>query len=323
VGKYLPSRGREDIEREIAGTLADKLDDRLAGAGREATVEDALELLREMGHPRTAAASYLTHAVLIGPELYPLFTLVCRIALPIVAAVLIGVTALTAALGGDTSVPVWSRALSILGSALGAVLQSFAIIVIVFAGLTRTLPERGLPGAFDPSSPWDPRELPKSRPAGTIKASEQVASIVSNTVFLAVLLFLPRIVQVGAWSPGGAAVRVALSDGLVRLIPLLGVVAAAEILAALFLLSRRTHSSATLAVRAAVKALGVVSAALLLAAWPYVLLGTGVPESLAQPAELGFRVLNQVIRVGCILGIVFGCYEVGRDLIKAARAGRS
>ena len=34
VGRHLPWRGRDDIEREIAATLADRLDDRMAGSGR-------------------------------------------------------------------------------------------------------------------------------------------------------------------------------------------------------------------------------------------------------------------------------------------------
>jgi hypothetical protein len=133
VGRHLPVRGREDIEREIAATLADRLDDQVGPSGRAATMDDAVAMLKETGHPRKTAASYLADTHLVGPALYPLFLLVCRVALPVLAAVLIGALTLSAALAADPSIGFLEHLGRILGSTVGGVLQAFAILVIVFA----------------------------------------------------------------------------------------------------------------------------------------------------------------------------------------------
>ena len=163
VGRHLPWRGRDDIEREIAATLADRLDDRVGAAGRAATVDDAAALLKETGHPRKAAASYLADTHLIGPALYPLFLLVCRVALPVLAAVLIGALTLSAALGADPSVGFLEHLVRILGSTVGGVLQAFAVIVIVFAVMERANARTAAGGrASRPRDVGSPHASPRS-----------------------------------------------------------------------------------------------------------------------------------------------------------------
>ena len=200
VGKHLPNRGREDIEREIATTLADRLDDRVGPSGLAATMEDAVALLKETGHPRKTGASYLTHGYIVGPALFPLFWMVCRIALPVVAAVLIGVLTLTAALGSDTAVNVAAHVFRILGSTVTGVLQAFAIVVIVFALLERIDPAQRIRAGIDPWDPWDPRELPKATHGGAIKVLDQIATMVMGTVFIVFLALLPQLTELGLWN---------------------------------------------------------------------------------------------------------------------------
>jgi hypothetical protein len=106
-----------------------------------------------------------------------------------------------------------------------------------------------------------------------------------------------------------------LSEGFARLLPVVMAVAVAEIVAASFLLTRRSHTAATVAVAAAVKVLSIAAAGIYLTVYPYVLAGPSLPAG----AGLGIDVLNKVIRVGCILAIVFGSIEVATLLVRYFR----
>jgi hypothetical protein len=315
VGRHLPWRGRDDIEREIAATLADRLDDRMGAAGRAATVNDAVALLKESGHPRKAAASYLADTHLIGPALYPLFLLVCRVALPVLAAVLIGALTLSAALAADPSVGFLEHLVRILGSTVGGVVQAFGVIVVVFAALERADARKAAAAGLPAEGTWDPRTLPRVQPGSKIKISDQIIAIVGNTIVLAAVVLLPRFAVLNL-SPAGRSVMVAvLSEGFLRLLPVVMGVAIAQIVAAVFLLTRRSHTGATIAVSTAVKVLSIAAAGIYLTVYPYVLAGSGLPAG----AALGIEVMNTIIRVGCILGIVFGSIEIATLLVRYFR----
>ncbi len=312
VGKYLPNNGRADIEREIAATLADRLDDRMKPAGSTAALDDAMALLKETGHPGKTASSYLTHGYIVGPSVYPLFLLVCRVALPVLGGLLIGALTLSKGLSGNLADGFLLTALGILGSAAAGVLQAFAVIVIVFAVIERVDSARQ---AID-SNAWDPRMLPKSVPGAVNKVSDQVAAIVLNTVFIVFLIFVRRYAGQGIPGGGRTMIPFGLTDGLLGLLPFFIFNAAAEIITAIFLLTRRTPTVATLAARVAVKILSIVASGLLLTAWPFVL----IPADAIDAAAQGIQVLRQVIRVGCILGIVFGSIDVMREILRFRRA---
>jgi hypothetical protein len=316
VGKYLPAKGREDIEREIAATLADKLDDKTA-SGQTAAVDDAIALLKETGHPRKTASHYLTHGHLVGPFMYPLFLLVCRIALPVVAAVVIGALTLSAALHPDPTVGILALVLQILGQSIGGVIQAFAVIVIVFVILERVDSGRVAARELD-GKMWDPRQMPKTIKIEVIKVSDQIGAIVGNVVFIAILVALPRLLALGIHTSGNAVVQVSLSDGMNRLLPFLTTWAGIQILAALFLMTRQMHTVATATVQVLIKAVGVIVAGLLLTGWPFLLAVGTAPES----AELALRVVREVIRVACFLGIVGGSIDVARTLVRFRRAAK-
>ena len=315
VGRHLPWRGREDIEREMAATLADRLDDRAGASGRDATMDDAVALLKETGHPRKTAASYLADTHLVGPALYPLFLLVCRVALPVLAAVLIGALTLSAALAADPSIGFLEHLGRILGSTVGGVLQAFAVLVVVFAIMeranARTNARAGLPDEVS----WDPRALPRTQPGLKMKLSDQIAAIVGNTILLAAIVLLPRYLMLDPSLEGRSVIVATFSEGFLRLLPVVAGVAIAQIVAAVFLLTRRVHTGATIAVSAFVKALSIAAAGIYLTVFPFVLPGTGLPAG----AEQGIDVLNKMLRVGCILAIVFGSLEVGTLLVRWLR----
>jgi hypothetical protein len=77
VGRFLPRVKRRDIQAELRSSLVDTLEDRF---GKEQSDDQVAELLKEFGNPREVAASYHPQGqYLIGPGLYPLFTMVAGI----------------------------------------------------------------------------------------------------------------------------------------------------------------------------------------------------------------------------------------------------
>jgi hypothetical protein len=139
VGKHLPRKNRSDIQKEIRSTIEDMLEDRAAQNGRP--LDDSLvqEVLKEYGAPSKVAASYLPVRYLIGPRMYPFFTLVLRIVfsvLFVIALVRLGI-----ALSKDTLS--WTTFLKIIGqntmNFLTGILSAFGNIVLIFAILERTM----------------------------------------------------------------------------------------------------------------------------------------------------------------------------------------
>ncbi|MBM3151925.1 MAG: hypothetical protein FJZ96_06960 [Chloroflexi bacterium] len=88
IGKRLALRNRADIQKEIRSTLEDMLEDRARHPDRTGEENLVVDLLREFGKPEDVAASYQTERYLVGPQLYPFFSLVVTIVLPILATVL-------------------------------------------------------------------------------------------------------------------------------------------------------------------------------------------------------------------------------------------
>ncbi len=315
VGRCLPAKGRDDIVREIETTLADRLDDRMK-PGQEPTVDDAAALLKETGHYMKTAASYMTHSALIGPSLYPLFLKVTRIVLSVLAAVLIGVLTLTAALKPDPSMGIAATAFKILSSTVTGLLQTFALLVIVFAVMERVDTGRT---AAELEKSWDPRQLPRSKTMEAVKISDQIAAIVLSVVWVVFLVYLPRLVAVGSESLSPIAGSLALTPRLMDLLPFFMAEAGIQILAAIILLTWRGSPMAALGVQVAIKALNVIMAGLMLTAWPFFVTG----QVSMEQAAMGFLVVQRVIQVGCWLGIIFGSIDVAATLLRHRKSTRA
>ena len=140
VGKHLPRKNRADIQAELRSTLEDMLEERSQKAGQpvdEAMVED---LLRSYGAPKKVAATYLPERYLIGPRLYPFFTLVLKIVFAVLGALaLIGLGIAIATGPADMADIARTIGRSLLSYAGGAI-SAFGNIVLVFAILERVLP---------------------------------------------------------------------------------------------------------------------------------------------------------------------------------------
>ena len=309
VGRHLPQKGRDDIQREILATLQDRLDDIAERSGHAADEDQAVALLKETGNPKKTAASYAGRSTLVGPELYALFALICRIALPIIGVIVLVVTTVSYTLGGVSTAGLLERIIGILGGAAASVLQAFAVIVIVFAVIERFTPKEKLAGSLESLYAWDPRALPPVTAAKKIDTGEQIATMAFGTVWIAALIYFGQMIP--PYSLPFADLHAALSAGVLGLVPFLIASTAADVLAAAFLLARGRHTVATTAARAAAKVLGIISTALMLSVWPYV----GLSAEAEAGVTLGVDILNKVIRGGLILAIIVETVELAKLLV--------
>lgn len=190
VGRYLPPRNRADILAEIKSFLLDKLDERVEGEPQEA---DVIALLKEVGSPQKLASSYPGgQQYLIGPDLYPFFSMVAWIVLAAVTGaqlIAFGVAAWT----GEETLNLW-ESLASLVSSLPAALGT---VVIVFIVLQRI----GVQPKLN-DEPWDPRSLPEIEGMEKIKKGEQIFGIVGGSILLAIVAVIPE--KIGIYMfPGG------------------------------------------------------------------------------------------------------------------------
>jgi hypothetical protein len=177
VGRYLPANQRKDILAELRSTIEDTLEARSHGEPGE---EDVVAVLQEIGPPKEVAASYYSEGqYLIGPELYPIFTLVLGIVLVTVIAVQLF------ALGVAYFFSIEARPTpDMLWNVLGSLPAALGSVVIVFAVLQR-LNVRPEPK----EEVFDPHRLPAVEEAEPVSRGEQVFSTIVDVIILTWLVY--------------------------------------------------------------------------------------------------------------------------------------
>jgi hypothetical protein len=231
VGERLHPSRREDIEAELRASIHDALEARGADPGSE---EDVIPVLTALGAPERMASGYQPNRwYLIGPELFPLFRRVLRLALVTIVVASAAGFAITLMLGGFAGFRAGDLLMTTLGYAVRAALAALVVIVAGFAWLQRA--EVRVPTGAEPATePWDPRSLAHRHRADRAPRFDSLAALVISAVVLVII---------GAI--GGAA-----REGIVRapasLRPLLqdGVVVNAVILQGALVLSALAHMAA-------------------------------------------------------------------------------
>lgn len=188
VGKLLPIGQRADILSELRSSLYDTLENEY---DQPVSENDVAALLKRTGSPQEVAAAYYPAGqYLIGPQLYPLFRMVARIALIATCVVQIILNSISL---------IDSFSLTKLFSALieTAMTMAFGLgfLVAIFWAMQRL--------ELKPEvEEFDPFRLPELAPeAEKVSYAGQIGAIVSDLV---VLLVLGRILQAGglAWIDG-------------------------------------------------------------------------------------------------------------------------
>jgi hypothetical protein len=226
VGKYLPRKGRADIEAEIRSTLGDMLEERNQADG-PASEAEVIALLKEYGAPAKVAESYIGPRYLIGPRIYPTFELLVKI----VMAALLGAGLLAYGIsGGITNSLAGLDFLSFLAEFwtgfLSGMFGAFGTLVIVFAILERVLPA----SEFEKETEeWNPADLAKEPDPDQIKLSEPIATIIFTIAGLIIFNLYPNAVGLFFGSDGEWAFVPILSDAFFTYLPWINLLGVLEI----------------------------------------------------------------------------------------------
>lgn len=211
VGERLHPSRREDVESELRASIYDALEARGADPASE---EDVMSVLAALGDPERMASGYQPNRwYLIGPELFPLFRRVLRLALA--AVVLAGAVGFVVSLllGGFAEFRAGELLMDTLDFALRGALAALVVIVAVFAWLQHA--EVRVPQATAAADErWDPRSLPARGAADRAPRFDSLAALVVAAVVLAILGSIGQAAREGMVR-APAALRPLLQDGVI------------------------------------------------------------------------------------------------------------
>ena len=313
IGKRLPLKSRKDITSELHSTLADMLEDRSQKEGRPADQDMTLELLRSYGSPEQVAAGYLPERYLIGPQMYPLFTLVLKIVLivlGVLALVGLGIALVTGS--GNYMSALKTAGRSVL-EFYGGAISAFGNLVLVFAILERALPAKER-GELKDDEAWDPTELLKEPEKEAFAAWEPVVSILMAVAAIVIFNFYPQLLRatpsLNGLETGKVNFYPILAAVFERYLPWLNLIWVLEIGLALALFRNRRWSKGARVLAIVIKALGIaVATAMLLgpvlldfSSWP-------VPQ---EAIETLVSLLNNIVKLGLVVAII----ATAVDLVK-------
>ena len=218
VGKHLPRKLRTDIEAELRSTLEDMLEDRSKRARRPVDEEMEKELLKEYGAPDKVATSYNPMPYLIGPRMFPFFTMVLKIVFIVLTAVLLVMLGIQIATqpplaAGELASTIGKGLLGILSAGI----QAFGNVVLIFAILERFVPAAEF--NINEEKEWDPAMLMKEPESDDVKPWEPIAGIVFTAAALIIFNFYPQIIGFTYLSDGKWTVLPALSEAFFRWMP--------------------------------------------------------------------------------------------------------
>jgi hypothetical protein len=289
VGRRLPGKQRADVEQEMRSLIEDELD----GLGHAPTESDVLAVLTKFGAPEEIAVRYGATNYLIGPVLLPVFRIVVGIVLTIQTAVILFALAVGVGLNSEVFSP-----LDALGGLTSGLLQTFGMIVLIFALVER------FGGVQSPEAApaWNPRTLPAVDDYDRVKVGDTIASMVALAVLIVLLNTFAR--WTGPVVVGEMTVIQLMSPVWWSYVPWLSFVWVAELVLNAVVLLRGRWSLVTRGVSIALEVAGL---AILLH-----MLTNPAPLLAFAPADPGLRVGIAVIVTFVVIGIAQQVYRLFR-----------
>jgi hypothetical protein len=178
----LPADRRDDIVRELSADIREKVADREAELGRGLTADEQEAVLKQFGHPLMLATRYGPQRHVIGPALFPVYTMTLKIALGSAVAVNVALAIAQLASG---SAP---------GTAIGHLASfPFTVAVMVFGWVTLVfaLIDLNLPRLLQ-ATDVDFKGLIQPKVERSPRRWALIAEIVGSTVFLLWWLAIPK-----------------------------------------------------------------------------------------------------------------------------------
>jgi len=310
VRMLLPAAQRDDIAAELRDVLMNRREEKAAALGRPLTRPEDEALLKDFGNPLAVAARYGRQQYLIGPELYPVFMLVLKIVLAVIAGSALITGVVNAVLAHGDAGPAIAAALGVAWTGAFAAVGS---VTVVFAILERSDVRRRF------LDNWNPRDLPRLPPRRRRRATwvDHVAGIVVNIIFI---LWWTRAIQL--WQPniplkGGQSLDVHLAplwQGLYW--PVLGVSMGVIAVHALKLLAPAPKRAAyALDILLQIAVLVVAGLALRAGTWAVVSghgFTAGQLADVTLGVNIGFQVTLAVIAVVAAFTIAYDIWRLVR-----------
>ena len=316
VGKYLPRKNRLDIQAELRSTLEDMLEDRSQQTGRPADEALASELLQEYGSPRKVAATYQAHSYLIGPRMFPTYTLLLKFVL---FAVTLGLTiaAVVSMIGSNPSAPELLKALGdFVVNLLSALVAAFGNVTLIFAVLERVMP---VPG-FEEKETWTPAELTAKPNPKQVKMGEAIVSIIFTSAALIIFNFYPQIIGIWNLENGTWTQMAGLSEAFFRYLPWINLTGVLTIALHIWLLRRGVWNVLTRLMHIVLQIIGIGIAAAMLRGPDLLKFYPGAIPSNAETVVT--TVFHWIIPVVLIIVIVASTVEIVKDLVSMLRPNR-
>jgi hypothetical protein len=193
VRKQLPWERQDDIIAELRANLEAQLEDRQEEPGRTLTAEEAKAWVAQLPPPAMMAGRYRRQQYLIGPGLFPIYSLILRMVMfwVFTIAVIVNGIRLFTHPWSATAVP------GAIADVAFVVLLNAAIITLIFAAIEYAglhHPE-WVPQIAQHTSKWDLSALPQIDPVTHVKKRTQartIADAVGHTLMLCWLLLLPK-----------------------------------------------------------------------------------------------------------------------------------
>jgi hypothetical protein len=193
VRKQLPWERQDDIIAELRANLEAQLEDRQEEVGHTLTAEEAKTWVGQLPAPAVMAGRYRRQQYLIGPGLFPIYTLILRMVtfwVFIVTVIVNGIRLFTQP---------WSAAAvpGAIADVVFVVLLNAAIITVIFAAVEYSAlhhPE-WMPQVTQLACKWDLNDLPQLDPVTHGKKKSRAHTIIdaaAHTLMLCWLLLLPK-----------------------------------------------------------------------------------------------------------------------------------
>ena len=315
VSEILPAKLRKDTITEIHSLIQDALDDRSKTEGRPPDDEMMVAVLKQFGSPESIVAPYLPERYLIGPRMFPTFTLVLRIALPIIAVLsLVGFWIGYNQVASITGVELITNLFKSLGNSLSAVVQAFGNIVLIFAILQWVLPE-----FKTKAKEWDPRSLKAISQPDKIKRGELITEIAFTLAALIIFNFYPGYVGIYNNINGQWSFTPILTPAFISFIPWLDLIWGLIILLDVLLLRKSAWQMGTRLLSILVSSLTIAIASRLMTRIQFMYTLKGALGELGGVGILQ-SFLNQILIVVLAIVIIMSVVKIVQMILRIVRS---
>jgi len=175
VESHLPDKIKEEIRGELEASIFGEIDDKEAELERKLEQAELQSILKQMGHPRIVASSFLPNQQLINSRAFPAFKQALQIALFITLGIklLIHIPIL---LANETHLI--TSMIILFWNLIDTGLWVFALVVIVFYLIQRNESD------IDEFYEWSPGKLKSVNPKLAISRAELFFEVLISVLFL-------------------------------------------------------------------------------------------------------------------------------------------